>query len=136
MSVEIWKCTAADIPWLMRIARMSYGGRIARASETEAWLTNTLWADSPNNFIWRARKAAVIGMCATPFFAAAPVAAIQFFAGKNDEVGALFRQGLIWARERGAVEGLHFKSSTGFDIDPLAKSLGAEVQSPSYLLRF
>lgn len=132
----IRECTEADVDWLLRIARLSYKGRMTNVQGAKEWTRKAILGDSQNVFIWRGKKAAVIGMAVVPFFQDDVLASIQFFAGKEDELVELFKHALNWAKNVGAKDGLRFRSSTGFDISSLVKKLGAESESPSYLMRF
>lgn len=129
----IRRATAEDVPWLVKMGVKLYGDRLKNVEGTANWLTRMV--NDPNCFILRGKDAALIVLHAPSFFDPHPNSvSVPFFGGNPFALPRMFRLAAAWAKDRGYTD-LFFKESTGVNIAPLARILGAEATTPVYRMR-
>lgn len=126
------QCTAGDAAWLMELGQKMYGKLLQNHEKTLEWLISNI--NSPDSLVLRTDESAIICVCRPMPFSDFPVASVVLFAGKPWDLTGLFREAKIWAKSKGA-EKLHFRSTTEYDIEPLAKRIGAKIEYPAYSVR-
>ena len=131
----IRKATVDDFPFIIDLAVKRYPKFDVESS--------LLWArkaiDLPGIMIARGEKSFAIGSIAAPFYDPTTFRGYMVFLCAQEDCGyepvPLARFLIKWALiERGA-SSFHFGEATGVNLAPLAKRLGADIDSPSYVVK-
>lgn len=132
--MTVRQCTLEDVNWLMEAAELFFGDKVKDYGVARAWVEKAL--QSSQVLFVRTDDSALVAAISSVFFdPQSPKAIVQFFGGRFSEVEMLFRAAKNWAEMRGVRE-LYFQPKTGYDAAPLASTLGAEKDFPSYVWRF
>lgn len=130
----------ADVPFLLELAREAYGERVEDWNQVTAWLeARTIPAEGL--IFLRSDHGAAVAISPAPTFYAPSSREwhVMFLAVSGRRPGLegyrLLKAVLMCARALGGA--LCFQSETGVDLAPLAKRLGAVVETtPSYRVEF
>ncbi len=129
----IRKCTSEDLDWLMGLAKQSFGSKVKDYSVARTWVEKAL--SNSKILVLRTDDSALLAMCGAVFFdPKTPTVSVQFFAGSRKDVEQLFQVLKPWAKGWGASE-IYFQPRTGYNAQPLAESIGAEIDYPAFVWR-
>jgi len=131
---ELRRCGIDDLPFILSLAYERY--RAFDPGRTLIWLAQTL--QNPLSLMLRAERAFLIASIAVPAWHPNEKEAHVLFVCAGDgyhwQACTLLRQSVDWARGQGCVS-WHVSSETEYDIEPLARRLGAEPWVTRYKLR-
>lgn len=133
-----WLLTADDWPWLFNLTRRRYGPRYDLVT-SEQWYRNRVLPEPGTFHPMRTVNAFCISMISwLPWLPAEPECGIVFICTDNGHMAegiTLLRDSIDWGRERRCAV-WRMASETAFDLEPLAKRVGAKEASPRWTLRY
>lgn len=128
-------CRPWDEGLILRAARMAYGDKLRDYEGTRRWIGARL-ADRDSAVILWGSTVVIVHLQRRFYDPSFVRAKVVFFFSTDPSMGNLlnaFRSALLWAGTHGATK-LFFDDSTGRNIAPLAKRLGAGVEYVAYSL--
>lgn len=132
--MSVRRCTEADLPWIITLAKKHYGDLIADTRSTYEGVKLRL-KDS-KAVVLRTDKAVLIGFISKHFFAPEKVfGVIEIFYGNALQLRSLFKAIKKWFEERG-VGKASIGILTDHDFSGFMKLIGAKQKKPQYLWEF
>ena len=129
-----WLLSENDLPWLHFLFRKKYDNRFDPIA-TEGWFRNIVLKTPMMFYPVRLRNSFLIGMLSTmPWLPAefdCHIVAICADDGAGWESMRLLRSSIEWARSR-KCRYWRMNSETEYDLEPMAKRLGANEISPRF----
>ena len=123
---------SSDVDWFVETCHRYYGDRIKDLAACKKWAENHM--HNQNVIFVRTDESFGIATLASNFFDLQPIVTFHFFGGKIWEIRPIFNTIIQWGRDNNAKE-LYFCASTGYNIEPLAKRMGAIPFYPTYFLK-
>ena len=118
-----------DKGWIIFKTKSLYGERMPDVEGCQRWF-DANW-NNPQVIMLRTDESFAVGTLGNVFFDPAIKGTIHFFGGQIWELSKIFKEWIRIAKERGCTE-LYFTASTGYNIAPLAKRIGASLYYPTY----